>query len=207
MDILEHATLVLNGQFPLNKEHITFIKGSTNLIASDGSLNNLIKNKIIPQYVIGDMDSVEKNLIEKYNIESTKIKDQSKTDFEKILIWCLEKKIQKISIFGISGKDEDHHLSNLLTLNKFSQKIILQAFTDNYIITPISSYKKFKSFKNQIVSIMTFEKESLIQSKNLFYELNQTKITPSNFSIRNISMGDQFEIETSNKVLIFQKIN
>jgi len=47
----------------------------------------------------------------------------------------------------------------------------------------------------------------LIQSKNLFYELNQTKITPSNFSIRNISMGDQFEIETSNKVLIFQKIN
>jgi len=207
MDILEHATLVLNGQFPLNKEHITLIKESSNLIAADGSLNNLIENKIIPQYVIGDMDSVEKNLIEKYNIESTKIKDQSKTDFEKILIWCLEKKIQKISIFGISGKDEDHHLSNLLTLNKFSQKIILQAFTDNYIITPISSYKKFKSFKNQIVSIMTFEKESLIQSKNLFYELNQTKITPSNFSIRNISMGDQFEIETSNKVLIFQKIN
>lgn len=207
MDILEHATLVLNGQFPLNKEHITLIKESSNLIAADGSLNNLIENKIIPQYVIGDMDSVEKNLIEKYNIESTKIKDQSKTDFEKILIWCLEKKIQKISIFGISGKDEDHHLSNLLTLNKFSQKIILQAFTDNFIITPISSYKKFKSFKNQIVSIMTFEKESLIQSKNLFYELNQTKITPSNFSIRNISMGDQFEIETSNKVLIFQKIN
>ena len=207
MDIVEHATLVLNGQFPLNKEHITLIKGSPNLIAADGSLNNLIENKIIPQYVIGDMDSVEKNLIEKYNIEFTKIKDQSKTDFEKILIWCLEKKIQKISIFGISGKDEDHHLSNLLTLNKFSQKIILQAFTDNYIITPISSYKKFKSFKNQIVSIMTFEKESLIQSKNLFYELNQTKITPSNFSIRNISMGDQFEIETSNKVLIFQKIN
>ena len=205
MDIVEHATLVLNGQFPLNKEHITLIKESSNLIAADGSLNNLIENKIIPQYVIGDMDSVEKNLIEKYNIESTKIKDQSKTDFEKILIWCLEKKIQKISIFGISGKDEDHHLSNLLTLNKFSQKIILQAFTDNFIITPISSYKKFKSFKNQIVSIMTFEKESLIQSKNLFYELNQAKITPSNFSIRNISMGDQFEIETSNKVLIFQK--
>ena len=207
MDILEHATLVLHGQFPLNKEHITFIKESSNLIAADGSLNNLIENKIIPQYVIGDMDSVEKNLIEKYNIESTKIKDQSKTDFEKILIWCLEKKIQKISIFGISGMDEDHHLSNLLTLNKFSQKIILKAFTDNFIITPIASYKKFKSFKNQIVSIMTFEKESLIQSKNLFYELNQTKITPSNFSIRNISMGDQFEIETSNKVLIFQKIN
>ena len=207
MEIPENATLVLNGQFPANKTHLAFINDSSIIIAADGSLNHLIQNKIIPHFVIGDLDSADKGLIEKYNVQSIEIKDQSKTDFEKILIWCLEKKIQKISIFGIGGKDEDHHLSNLLTLNKFSQKILLEAFTDNYIITPISSYRKFKSFKNQTVSIMTFEKKSLVQSKNLFYELNQTKITPSNFSIRNRSMGNQFEIETSNKVLIFQEIN
>ena len=112
MDILEHATLVLNGQLPVNKTHLAFINDSSIIIAADGSLNHLIQNKIIPHLVIGDLDSADKGLIEKYNVQSIEIKDQSKTDFEKILIWCLEKNIQKISIFGIAGKDEDHHPEN-----------------------------------------------------------------------------------------------
>ena len=104
-------SIILNGEFPKNHQIINQIKSSDFLIATDGSANSLIDRNIIPNIIIGDLDSYKPE--KDYNIEVLPIVDQSKTDFQKSLEWCVESDIKELTIFAISGKSEDHFLSNL----------------------------------------------------------------------------------------------
>ncbi len=197
-------SIILNGEFPKNNQIINQIKSSDFLIATDGSANSLIDRNIIPDIIIGDLDSYKPE--KDYNIEVLPIVDQSKTDFQKSLEWCVESDIKELTIFAISGKSEDHFLSNLYIINEFNDIIKWKAFTDFTTITPCIGEKKFESFEGQKVSLFTFEDESIINSKNLEYELNNYSLVPSAKAVRNISNGNNFTIDCSSYLFVFQSV-
>ena len=197
-------SIILNGEFPKNDQLVNQIKSSDFIIATDGSANTLIDNKIIPNIIIGDLDSYKPD--KSHDIEVLPVVDQSKTDFQKTLDWCVENKINKLSIFAFSGKSEDHSLGNLFILNEFSDVIDWQAFSDYTIVTPCLGKKRFNSFKKQKVSLFTFEKESIINSENLEYKLDNYRLKPSARAVRNISKSDNFKIECNSQLIVFQSI-
>lgn len=201
----DNTTLVLNGKFPSSGMIIEKIKSSNFIIAVDGAANELKKFSIQPNVIIGDFDSI--NELNDSSIRYINTPDQSKTDFKKSLEWIIEQKFSQVSIFGLSGKSDDHFLGNIYTFNEFSHLINLQAFTDTSIITPCIGKNDFESFKNQKVSLFSLENPSFITSKNLEYELDRFELYPSDNAIRNISKGNTFTIESSSKVLVFQIIN
>jgi len=45
---------------------------------------------------------------------------------------------------------------------------------------------------------------STITSKNLEYPLKSYQLKPSDEAVRNISIAEQFEIESTNTILVFQ---
>ena len=192
----------MNGQIPSDKSLIQRISSSDYIIAVDGSANQLNKLNILPNVVIGDFDSIES--FNDSNVELIEANDQSKTDFRKTLEWCIKKNISHISIFGISGKSEDHFLGNYYTLNDFSNKIDWIAFTDFSVISPCVSNKEFDSYKGQKVSLFSMKGDTLVSSKNLKYPLDSYLLSPSDNAVRNISISDKFIIESSNNILVFQ---
>lgn len=192
----------MNGQIPSDKSLIQRISSSDYIIAVDGSANQLNKLNILPNVVIGDFDSIES--FNDSNVELIEANDQSKTDFRKTLEWCIKKNISHISIFGISGKSEDHFLGNYYTLNDFSNKIDWIAFTDFSVISPCVSNKEFDSYKGQKVSLFSMKGDTLVSSKNLEYPLDSYLLSPSDNAVRNISISDKFIIESSNNILVFQ---
>ena len=101
MDTKRKVSVILNGQIPINNTLINQINNSDYIIAVDGSANKLFDLEIIPDVIIGDLDSFQ-NISDK-NIELVETPDQNKTDFRKTLEWCIEKNILDISIFGISN--------------------------------------------------------------------------------------------------------
>ena len=202
MKIKKNISVVLNGQIPLDKSLIQKISSSDYIIAVDGSANQLNKLGILPNVVIGDFDSIKP--FDDSNVEFVEANDQSKTDFRKTLEWCVEKNISKISIYGISGKSEDHFLGNYYTLNDFSNKIDWIAFTDFSIISPCIRKKEFESYKGQKVSLFSMKNDSSISSKNLEYPLESYLLSPSDSAVRNISISNKFIIESSNNILVFQ---
>ena len=111
-------SVVLNGNFPKESSLIEMIYNSDFIIATDGAANTLIDKDLIPNVIIGDLDSFKKDQGQKLNIIN--IIDQSKTDFQKSLDWCVENNINSLSIFAISGKNEDHFLGSLYILNEYS---------------------------------------------------------------------------------------
>ena len=202
MKIKKNISVVLNGQIPSDKSLIQRISSSDYIIAVDGSANQLDKLNILPNVVIGDFDSIES--FNDSNVELIEANDQSKTDFRKTLEWCIKKNISHISIFGISGKSEDHFLGNYYTLNDFSNKIDWIAFTDFSIISPCGRKKEINSYKGQKVSLFSMKGDTLVSSKNLEYPLDSYLLSPSDNAVRNISISDKFIIESSNNILVFQ---
>lgn len=172
------------------------------IIAVDGSANKLTDLGIIPDVIIGDFDSLQAKRIK--NVKLIETPDQNKTDFRKTLDWCIEKNILNISIFGISGKSDDHFLGNYYTLNDFGSTIQWRAFTDFSIISPCKGMKKFESFKGQKVSLFCMKGSSTISSKNLEYPLKSYQLKPSDEAVRNIAIADQFTIESTNTIFVFQ---
>ena len=202
MKIKKNISVVLNGQIPLDKSLIQRISSSDYIIAVDGSANQLNKLNILPNVVIGDFDSIES--FNDSNVELIEANDQSKTDFRKTLEWCIKKNISHISIFGISGKSEDHFLGNFFAINDYYDAIEFKIYTDYSTITPCIGKTVFDSFKGETVSIVSFEMNNKVTSTNLKYPLDSYKLSPSTRAIRNQSLGSSFTIESSEKLMVFQ---
>ena len=202
MNDKKNVSVILNGQMPTDDNIINQITNSDYIIAVDGSANKLFDLEIIPDVIIGDLDSLQN--INNKNIELVKTPNQNKTDFRKTLEWCIEKNILNISIFGISGESEDHFLGNYYTLSDFGEKISWKAFTDFSVISPCVGNKKFDSFKGQKVSLFCMKGSSTVNSENLEYPLQSYHLKPSDDAVRNLSLEDHFTIESTTTILVFQ---
>ena len=202
MNVKKNVSVILNGQMPTDDTIINQITNSDYIIAVDGSANKLFDLEIIPDVIIGDLDSLQN--IKNKDIELVETPDQNKTDFRKTLEWCIEKNILNISIFGISGESEDHFLGNYYTLSDFGEKISWKAFTDFSVISPCVGNKKFESFKGQKVSLFCMKGSSTVNSKNLEYPLQSYHLKPSDDAVRNLSLEDYFTIESTTTILVFQ---
>ena len=202
MNDKKNVSVILNGQMPTDNTIINQITNSDYVIAVDGSANKLFDLDIIPDVIIGDLDSLQN--IKNKDIELVKTPDQNKTDFRKTLEWCIEKNILNISIYGISGESEDHFLGNYYTLSDFGEKISWKAFTDFSVISPCVGNKKFESFKGQKVSLFCMKGSSTVNSENLEYPLQSYHLKPSDDAVRNLSLEDHFTIESTNTILVFQ---
>ena len=202
MNDKENVSVILNGQMPTDDTIINQITNSDYIIAVDGSANKLFDLEIIPDVIIGDLDSLQN--IKNKDIELVETPDQNKTDFRKTLEWCIEKNILNISIFGISGESEDHFLGNYYTLSDFGEKISWKAFTDFSVISPCVGNKKFESFKGQKVSLFCMKGSSTVNSENLEYPLHSYHLKPSDDAVRNLSLEDHFTIESTTTILVFQ---
>ena len=202
MNDKKNVSVILNGQMPTDDTIIDQITNSDYIIAVDGSANKLFDLEIIPDVIIGDLDSLQN--IKNKNIELVKTPNQNKTDFRKTLEWCIEKNILNISIFGISGESEDHFLGNYYTLSDFGEKISWKAFTDFSVISPCMGNKKFESFKGQKVSLFCMKGSSTVNSENLEFPLQSYHLKPSDDAVRNLSLEDHFTIESTTTILVFQ---
>ena len=197
------VALVVNGTFPKDSNIVDQIRSSEVIIATDGAANSLLNNNITPHYVVGDLDSIDSDTQDsvKHTINTP---DQSKTDLEKALEWCTDNNYLSLSIFGVSGKSEDHFLGNFFAINEYSDTISCTIYTDYSTITPCIGKTVFNSFKGETVSIVSFEPNNKVTSTNLKYTLDAYKLSPSSRALRNQSLVNNFTIESSEKLMIFQ---
>mgnify|MGYP003321808474 FL=1 len=196
-------TIIANGQFPVHPFPLDILHNSQRIICTDGSANSLIDKGINPNVIIGDMDSL---LIDNKTFTGKLIKDsnQENTDLEKAFEWCIKNKISTINVLGASQKREDHSFGNLYLLSKYCDLLNLTYITDYFSITCHEGKRIFSSFKNQIVSILPVKHIQHISTENLKYNLSHEELPISSRSISNLSLSDNFKINSSGKIWVFR---
>lgn len=101
------SILCLNGDLP----SADFFKTDLPIIAADGAANHLMQLGIIPQIVIGDLDSISPEYLK--IIPSHYHHDQNFCDFEKSLQYLEENRLLPAMIVGVNGGYLDHVLNNI----------------------------------------------------------------------------------------------
>ena len=91
------------------------------IIAADKGVEFLYKNNIMPQYIVGDFDSIEKDIIDYYRNETevpireyNPVKDASDTEIAMRLGMTLGSR--KMTILGATGGRIDHLWANIQSL-------------------------------------------------------------------------------------------
>lgn len=149
------------------------------VIAADGGANKLIEIDLIPDFVVGDLDSFKsnkyKNLVSKEKIFYEP--DQESGDFEKSLKFVMERNYKNILIFGFHGGELEHTLNNWSVLMRYCDKLNLLVYNMgryNFALGP-GEYR-IQCQEKEIISF-TPHIECKLSTKHLQWELDDQTLT------------------------------
>jgi len=194
---LKNVVILLNGEFPNHDFTISILNKSDYIICCDGAVNQLEDFGLNPSIIIGDMDSINDSLKNKYANKLIQIKEQTDTDLEKALNYCVNNKINEVNILGFSGKRDDQYLSNIFLGFEYSHKLNIEMYSNFGSFFFVNKKQIFESFKGQTVSIFSISKETTIKTNNLKYFLNEDSLPFLYSGISNESISNWFSLKVA----------
>lgn len=174
---MDYCVLVVNGAIKDFTYYKNILENAKLIVCSDGGANLIYKNKLDIDFIIGDLDSIEDEVLNYYKSKNVIIKKyparKNKTDSELSIDIIKEQGIKKIIMIGALGNRVDHFLANInllyyadklginLTILDENNEISLLNKKDNYIEVKIGQTVSFVSICGDVkgISLKGFEYE------------------------------------------------
>lgn len=172
MEKQEIALIVCNALLPPPKLFESILRRQPLILCADGGANRLAKRGIRPDYIIGDLDSLQPQLREALPSEQIiHNAGQDNTDLEKALDFAVERGMAKATVIGATGRRPDHTLANFSILLKYHDQIELQ-FIDAYCsMRIISGETVLEEPVGRTLSLMPLGRCDGIETEGLAYPL------------------------------------
>lgn len=202
---MKKCIILANGDSPL-KSAINKLKkiGYTDLYCADGGANAAKEMGLMPDYIIGDLDSIDLNTVKYFDGKSQLIHyaRQSDTDVEKTIKFLVRKKYDEVVLAAGTGDRLDHSLTNLSIVHRYFNKIKINVLHQKSILTPITGQNIIKTNPGESISILGFDKDTVVTSQGLKYQLMGTKICFGVFdSQSNEAVNSQIYLNIENGVV------
>lgn len=176
---MKKCIILANGK-PPKKSVITFFqrKGYNKLICADGGANSALKINLVPDIIIGDLDSISSESLREFQSVSKiiRLKRQNDTDVEKCLKYAISNKYSEALLVGVTGDRLDHTICNLGIVLKFFNKVKCILIAENSILIPLSGLTILDSVPGELISLYGFNRKTKITTKGLKYPLNKTSL-------------------------------
>jgi thiamine pyrophosphokinase len=200
-------TIILaDGTFPVHEIPLGYLADDHIIVCCDGSVESLVDAGFLPDAIVGDMDSINSELKNRFADRIFIDDSQDTNDLTKAVEWCRGMDYDNIVIIGATGKREDHTLGNISLLAEYAKDLKVIMVTDTGIIRPLLKSSSIESFPGQQVSIFSIDPETEVTSQGLKYPLNRTKINNWWAATLNEALGDRFSIEfTEGRILLYLK--
>ena len=123
------VAIVAAGQFPRSEYPKYLLNNADAVICCDGALSTLEKHSIVPDVVIGDLDSVCARTLGRFKGRKIHDCDQQTNDLTKAFRLAMKEYPQAdtIHIIGGTGRSEAHTLGNLSLLMQYEKEFDLNA--------------------------------------------------------------------------------
>jgi len=202
---MKKAIIIANGNVPL-KSQINFLwkVGYDYIVCADGGANSAKKLKIVPDLIIGDLDSIaERN--KRYfsnKCEIIKLKRQNDTDVEKALKYLISKNFTEAILLGATGDRLDHSICNLGIVLKFYDKIKVSILHEKSFLKPYTNTVEITTIRDEIISLYGFDDKTKIKSKGLKYQLKNIALPfGKKESTSNFAKGNKISFEISEGII------
>ena len=189
------AVIISGGKEPSKDILFREIQDADIIIGADKGCEVLYKYNIIPDYILGDFDSANDEIInsieERAKKKITYKREKDYTDTEIAYNLAVEKGATEIILLGATGTRYDHSLSNLgLMLRGLKSSIKVKVIDDNNFIFLTDKSIILQGNKGDIISFQAYCDEI----KN--FNISGAKYNLSNYTLK---LGDG--ITTSNEFL------
>ena len=188
------------GNRPLGSKIIELAKDKL-VVAADAGADRLLKYNIIPDIVIGDLDSISNKTSTKLEEWIVSNKNIQKTDLEKAVDYAFEKGATKIQIVGWSGGRIDHTLAALGLA--FNPKISL--IDEQFTVETVIGSKTIRGSESTLFSLMAMP-EARVSVTGARWELQHEKLKMGGRGIHN-EIGSSGEVNIdchSGNLLVIQ---
>ncbi|MED6306197.1 MAG: thiamine diphosphokinase [Candidatus Thermoplasmatota archaeon] len=167
------------GNRPLSSKVIELAKNSL-VVAADAGADRLLKFNIVPDWIIGDLDSISEKAITKLEDWTITNKDIQKTDLEKAVDYAFEKGVKEIVIVGWEGGRIDHTLAALGMA--FDPRIKL--IDDKFTVYCVDGEKRIKGKENTLFSLIAMP-EARVSVNGARWNLEHEKLKIGGRGIHN----------------------
>ena len=174
MPRLHRALLLGNGE-TLPTDFLKKLAAQADFIlATDGAANRALQSGLIPDAVIGDLDSVSAQTKKQLaHIPWIFVANQNNTDLEKALDWLVAEKFTQVTLCGISGGRIDFTLGNFLSLYPYTKKLALRICGPGWNLYPVTNTFSCACTPQKRVSLLPYRNCRNVQTRGLKYPLNQ----------------------------------
>jgi thiamine pyrophosphokinase len=201
-----------NGNISNYKNINSYIHNDDFIICCDGGLRHVDNIGLNPKVIMGDLDSVDPELLKKYENNNTDIKQfpakKDLTDTEIAIEYAINLQCEDILLFGALGGRMDHSLANInllyYSLNRGIKTILI---TETEVIRLIDKSITMCGKIGDVVSLLPFSGNVTgISTKGLEYSLNnETLLLGSVRGISNVFIDDIVEITIFSGLLLVIK--
>ena len=178
--------VVANGEWDSEWGRDELSEGRTDvLICADGGADLAISSGRLPDVLVGDLDSIREENLNKCQQGDVKIKrfpsQKDQTDLEVAMEYaqvylesygCPE---DEILLYAAGGKRLDHLQGNIALMLGYAQKgrriRMVDKTYDAWIM--LSSEEEVRGTKGQEISLISLSEESQVSSQGLYYELDR----------------------------------
>lgn len=187
--------LLANGE-PCSK---TFLKQQVKehdfLLAADGGANTALNAAVMPDMVIGDLDSLTPQNAKKIDKDKLfKISRQDNTDLEKALDFAAYIKPQICTILCATGGRLDFTLGNFSSVFKYIDKFKIVFAAPDWRIYPINKTTVFNTKAGATVSLIPMGFAGGITLSGLKYPLRNADLQTGQTAVSNIAKKDSFKV-------------
>ena len=215
MDSKKKKCIILaNGQAPAKSVfNYLFANGYEILICADGGANSAARLGLTPDYVIGDLDSINEKALKFYqkssNTEVIQLKRQNDTDVEKALKHAIKMKFKEVLLLGATGDRLDHTFCNLGIALKFDDKIKVKILHQKSVLAVYENEITLKTTPDEIISLYAISEETKITSQGLKYPLADSPLPfGRKESTSNVATGNEVHLKVVNgKIFVIREFN
>ncbi len=149
--------VIANGEAIDKKILLRYLAGADKIIAADGGSRLCRRLNITPDYILGDMDSIDGATRRHFaSVPFVTREDQNHTDLQKALQFAVELGGRQIRIFAAFGLRGDHSAANLIIFESFDAAVELQAFDNHGMLTRLfPGEHRFEGRPGQTVSFFS----------------------------------------------------
>lgn len=208
---MSKIVLIANGNYLMPELVYKFRHlGYTKIACADGGANFARRNDIMPDYIIGDLDSIANENLE-YFKDRTKIirySRQNDSDVEKALKYLKKNGYSDVVILAGTGDRLDHTIGMLSIVLKFSNELTITLVHEKNYLRVISGEYEFYSSKGEIISLYGFDAKTLITTFGLKYKLKNEALQ---FGCRegtsNVATGSKVKLEVNGgKIFVIREL-
>jgi len=209
---MKKCIILANGK-PPKKSLIIFFqrKHFKKLICADGGANSAYELGLVPDAIIGDLDSISSETLNEFKSISKviRLKGQNDTDVEKCLKFAIKNNYDEALLTGVTGNRLYHTFCNLGIVLKFFNKIKISLITENSFLKPYSGTIKLKTKPEEIVSVYGIDSKTKITSRGLKYPLKNVSLPfGKKESTSNVASGKAVELKiTGGIIFVIRDVN